>query len=219
MILNRLVELQAHTVIRKITETQAEYEFIENLIESQKPPYPESGHHYLIKTPFRYSLPVEPRYSSRFKAPFYTRNCLYAAREYRTSAYEYVYHWLSERIHISGLSQEPQGRTHFTVSFEDPDLFDLTSHPDVGKIMDRRHYGPSHRFMESHPEVNSILYPSCRDPQRGDCVVTFEINTLGKKPLSERSLYLIYEVSQKKCRIEDPLQKEDPLEIFWSDLC
>lgn len=218
MIVNRIVELQAHTVIRKITDTQEEYEFLEQLIESKKPRYPNTQHHYLIQTPFRYPLPVEPQYSSRFKPPFYTRNCLYAALLYRTSAYEYAYHWMSQRVHIPNLSQEPQARTHFTVTFEDPHLFDLHSNSELKKIMDRQNYGPSHQWIESHPEVSSILYPSSRDPEQGDCVVTFEIVTLGAQPLSERTLHFIYQASEKKCRIQDPLQKEKSWEINWEEV-
>lgn len=218
MILNRIVELQAHTLIRKITDTQEEYEFIEGLIESQKPPPLPADHHYLIKTPFRYPLPVEPKYAARFRPPFYHRNCFYGAELYRTSAYEFAYHWLKQRVHVAKLSQEPQPRTHFQVDFSDGGCIDVRQYPDIKKIMDRRNYGPSHRFIDSNPDISSILYFSCRDPQQGNCVVTFEINTLGKTPLTERTLNFVYQASQKKCFIQDPLLIEPQLEIAWDEV-
>ena len=218
MILHRIVELQAHTVIRKITDNQEEYEFIENLIESQKPPPLNTDHHYLIKTPFRYPLPVQPAYQGRFRPPFFHRNCFYGSETYRTSAYEYAYHWLMQRVHIYGLGQQPEPRTHFQVTFLDPDCLDLRNHPEIEKIMDRKNYAPSHRFIESNPDLTSILYPSCRDPERGNSIVTFEINTLGKQPLDERTLHFLYQTSEKKCLIQDPFLSEPPLEISWEEV-
>jgi len=218
MILHRIVELQAHTTIRKITDNQEEYEFIENLIEAQKPHSLTTSHHYLIKTPFRYPLPVPWQYMGRFKPPFYHRNCFYGSECYRTSAYEYTYHWLAQRVHIPSLSQEPQPRTHFQVNFLDSHCFNLKNHPKIKKIMDRKDYGPSHQFIQSHPKISSILYISCRDPQKGNCIVTFEIDTLGKNPLAERTLDFVYQASQKKCLIQDPLLNEPQLEIAWDEV-
>lgn len=219
MILNRIVELQAHTIVRKLTDNQAEYEFIENLIESQKPTPIDSDHHYLIKTPFRYPLPVPPIYASRFKPPFYHRNYFYGAQFYHTSAYEYAYHWLRQRVHIKNLSQQSQARTHFQVTFKDDHAVNLKEHTRHKKIMDRHDYGPSHQFVQSNPNVNSILYPSCRDPQQRTCVVTFKIETLGKTPLEERTLHFIYQTSQKLCCIQDSLGKDALLEIYWEEVC
>ena len=218
MILHRIIELQAHTVIRKLTDNQEEYEFIENLIESQKPRPVTTDHHYLIKTPFRYPLPVKPEYAGRFRPSFYHRNCFYGSELYQTSAYEYTYHWLVQRVHILKLSQEPQPRTHFQVSFSDRHCVDLRNHPEIKKIMDRKDYGPSHRFIESKPDVTSILYFSCRDPQKGNCIVTFEIGTLGKQPLKQRTLDFVYQASQQKCLIQDPLENDPQLEISWEEV-
>lgn len=213
--LHRIVELQAHTILRRLTDNAEEYEFIESLIESFKPQDPQTNHHYLIKTPFRYPLPVPPLYASRFKPPFYERNGFYGAGCFRTSGFEYGYHWLRQRVHIDALSQTPEPRTHFQTEFHDEDCFDLRSHQGVAALMDRKDYEPSHDFMRAHPEVRSLLYPSCRDPERGDCVLTFEIRTLGLEPKKERTLHLIYEASSKTCLLEDPVGKTPPLRVAW----
>lgn len=218
MKLNRIVELQAHTVIRKVTETQEEYELIENIIESFKPPLPKTKHHYLIQTPFRYPLPVPPLYAGRFKPPFYERNCFYGTLEFRTVVYEYGYHWLRQRVHVKGLSHEPQPRTHFKVGFRDPRCKDIRRLPKIKEIMDRNDYGPSHRFIREHPGISSALYPSCRDPQRGDCVVTFEIKTLGRAPESEKLLHLIYDPKNRACLIQDPMGTMMPMSIRWDEV-
>jgi len=218
MILSRIVELQAKTVTRKITDTQEEYDIIENLIESQKPSYPDTAHHYLIATPFRYDLPVEPQYAARFKPPYYDRNCFYGCYEYRTTVLEYGYHWLSQRVHTQGLSQEPQPRTHFKVRFNDPACVDIRKHSKIKNIMNRHDYTTSHDYVLKNKSITSILYPSCRDVEHGDCAVTFEINTLGKKPSSERTIHLIYDDKNKKCIIECPLEDEKNFEVLWEDV-
>lgn len=218
MILNRIVELQAKTVTRKITDTQEEYEFIENLIESQKPDYPKVPHHYLIATPFRYPLPVEPKYVARFRPPYYDRNCFYGCAEYRTTVFEYGYHWLSQRVHISGLSHESQSRTHFTVEFDDLKCIDIREDQQIEKIMNRNDYSSSHNYILENKDINSILYPSCRDPECGDCIVTFDIWTLGKQPISERRIYFFYDEKNKKCLAECPTGNMDKIQVLWDDV-
>lgn len=198
-----------------MTDNQEEYDFVESLIESFKPQEPKTDHHYLIKTPFRYPLPVPPLYAARFKPPFYERNGFYGAAHFRTSAFEYVYHWLRQRVHLPTLSQTPEPRTHFQVAFHDNSCLDIRKHKEVKSLMDRKNYGPSHDFIRAHPETRSLLYPSCRDPERGDCIVTFDIQTLDREPKGERTLYLIYESATQSCLIEDPLEKTAPMRINW----
>jgi len=216
--LNRIVELQAKTVIRQITDTQEEYDFIENLIESHKPPLPKTDHHYLIATPFRYPLPIAPEYAGRFKPPYYERNCFYGTLEYQTSVFEYGYHWLLQRVHLKGLSQQPQPRTHFKVKFKDPDCLDLRKHKRIKEMMDRHDYSSSHHFVLKQKNLTSLIYPSCRDPKQGSCVITFEINTLGKKPTSDKMIHLIYDEKNKKCLVESPLEWESRMEVVWEDV-
>lgn len=218
MILNRIVELQAHSVIRNITDNQEEYEYIENLIESKKPPSSNSFYHYLISTPFRYPLPVEPANIARFRPPFYNRNSFYGAEQFRTSAYEYAYHWLRQRVHIPDLSQEPQPRTHFKVSFNDPKIMDIRSRKNIDQIMDRNDYAASHKFINTQQNVTSIIYPSSRDPLRGNCVVTFEITTLGKDPKKERNLDFVYQSNQRMCIIQNPLSQKELYRIKWQEV-
>lgn len=213
--LHRIVEDQAsHTPTRTITETPDEYDFIEDLIEQSKPVIQTTTHHYLIKTQFRYPLPVLPKFSARFRPPHSQRNVFYGSLERQTSFYEAAYHWLQERIHVKDLGQTAEPRTHFTVEFIDPHSTDISKHKDIDRIMDRHDYSASHDFAQKHPNLSSIMYPSCREPQRGKCAAVFELMTLGEKPLSNEALFFIYNPDLRSCTIEG-LGVEPSVTIPW----
>lgn len=98
---------------------------------------------------------------------------------------------------------------------------DIRRHRDVKKIMNRDDYGASQAFMSQHPNLRSLIYPSCRDPERGASVAVFAIDVLGKKILKEHTLHLIYDESRQSCLIEDALG--DPIqsrlrEIAWAEV-
>jgi len=213
--LHRIVEDQAsHTPTRTITDTQEEYDFIESLIEESKPAIPDTNHHYLIRTQFRYPLPVLPKYAARFRPPHFHRNVFYGSFERLTSFYEAAYHWLRERIHVKGLSITPEPRTHFTVEFDDPKATNICKHRDISKIMDRKDYTRSHEFILENPHVSSIIYPSCRDPKNGNCAAVFDLMTLEERLDSTEPLYFTYDTNTKTCTISGP-QVDSPMVIPW----
>ena len=213
--LHRIVEDQAsHTSVRTITDTQEEYEFIETLIEGTKPEIELTEHHYLIRTQFRYPLPVAPEYAARFRPPFFHRNVFYGCFERITACYEAAFHWLRERVHVPGLSQTPEPRTHFEVEFNDPNAIDICRHQNIAQIMAKNDYSHSHRFIEDSPQASSIIYPSCREPKHQNCAAVFEVGTLGQRPLSMENLFFIYNSATRSCLITGP--NVDPaLVIAW----
>lgn len=215
LLLNRIVELQSKSVSHTTTDTQAEYDYIESLVELTKPKLPFNSHHYLIATSFRYPLPVAPEYLARFRPPFYNRNAFYGASHYETAVYESAYRFLRQRVHLVGLSVTPERRTLFRVGFNDPHLTDIKTRDDVKTLMDRNNYTPSHQFVLKNPAISSILYPSCRDPKKRDCVCTFDINTLAKKPRDEKNLQFLYDERSQSCRVEDAIGQKSPLVIEW----
>jgi hypothetical protein len=215
-VLHRIVEDQAsHTPTRTITDTQDEYNFIENLVEETKPPIPATNHHYLIRTQFRYPLPVLPKYQARFRPPFFPKNVFYGAFQRETSFYEAAYHWLRERVHVKDLSMTPEPRTHFTVDFDDSTATDLCNHPNITRIMDRNDYSASHDFIAKNVDVSSIIYPSCRDPRNGNCAAVFDLLALGERPLSTEPLLLIYDCVNKSCSMIGP-EVDPKIVIAWS---
>lgn len=213
--LHRVVEDQAsHTPIRAITDTQEEYDFIEDLIEQSKPAIPATNHHYLIRTQFRYPLPVLPKYTARFRPAHFHKNVFYGAFEKSTSFYEASYHWLRERIHVKTLSITSESRTHFTVDFDASTATDICKHRDIAKIMDRYDYTRSHEFVRKNPNVSSIIYPSCREPSNGHCAAVFDLMTLGERLNSVEPLYFTYHANTKTCTISGP-QVDSPMIVPW----
>jgi hypothetical protein len=90
----RVVEAQHVVATRKLVDSDAEQQLLEELIESAKPPLPAEAAgrdlHYLLTTPFRYP-PL--RHGSRF-AERHERSLWYGSRERRTAFAETAYYRL-----------------------------------------------------------------------------------------------------------------------------
>jgi hypothetical protein len=87
----RVIEAQHRVSTLKITDTQAEQELLESLIEASKPAVPkECEHlHYLLSTPFRYGAPYP--HGSRFRRAGLTPGVFYASDHVETAIAEAVF--------------------------------------------------------------------------------------------------------------------------------
>jgi hypothetical protein len=90
----RIVEGQHILSSRKLVDTAAEHEVLEQLLEETKPPLPSGpefhGLHYLLATPFRYPpLPYGSRFGSTLE-----RSIWYGAEELETALAEYAFYRL-----------------------------------------------------------------------------------------------------------------------------
>lgn len=86
----RLVESQEQVATLQLVDTLAEQALLEEMLETSKPPLPESaqGLHYLLKTPFRYPpLRWGSRFGSRFEPSLF-----YAAQRLETAMAEAAYY-------------------------------------------------------------------------------------------------------------------------------
>ncbi len=84
----RGVEAQHVIATLRLTDTRAEHETLEALIEQSKPPLPagSAAHHFLLFTPFRY----RPPYPSRFRRPA-DAGVWYGAEQLATACAEVAY--------------------------------------------------------------------------------------------------------------------------------
>jgi hypothetical protein len=217
----RMVEVEAESQSRLLTDTEEEYEFLERYIESSKPPYPPGDHHFLIRTSFRYEAPTPPEYAGRFKEPMSNVQGLYGSVYPQTTFYEVAFHWLRERVHLPSPTQTPEPRTLFSVSFQDSAEHDIASEPNIAELTSRIDYSASWQFVRNHPEVRSIIYPSCRCPQHGRNVFTRDIETLGRTPKALINFNLILRAREKSCYIihQTHDSRWPPLEISWTKVC
>ncbi len=86
--------------------------------------------------------------------------------------------------------------------------------------MDRRDLSSSHSIVKEHPEINTFLYPSCRAPDQGKCVVTYDIICLGFSPKSLNILSYSFNTKTNTCYVTSPVvpMKSLPLEISWAEI-
>jgi hypothetical protein len=168
----RVVEAQHRVSTAKLTDTTAEQELLEELIDQTKPRIPpECRHlHFLLFTPFRYAAP-RPQ-GSRFRRPGLTPGVFYAAESVDTAVAEACFHRLLffAESPATGWPLNAGEFTAFAVEYSTPLAVDLTRPP----FDDRRHiwqhptdYSGCQDFAElaRSEKIEVIKYSSVRDPR------------------------------------------------------
>lgn len=213
----RLVENQARVYGYKATLDEEEAIHLESMIEQSKPQLDFTEWDELIFTPFRYALPIQDKYSSRFCPPNSKRNAFYCSEQLITTFFEYSYHFMRQRIHLQLKKKrkinETGTRTSFSVSLEEEPNVDVSIQPGTLKIMAKSDYSESHRFAVAHYHADVIKYPSVRDPSRSSNYAVFKIERLGKHPKTEKQINYFYDYSKKTIHWID-----QDLTIAWSAL-
>ena len=125
----RGVEAQHLVATMRLVDAAAEQHLLEELLESNKPPWPAEGkdRHYLIATPFRY----RPRHESRFR-PAGAPGLWYGAETLAVACAEVAYwkwRFLSDSDALHGESLHTQ-HTFFEARASGP-CIDLTAPPWV----------------------------------------------------------------------------------------
>lgn len=207
--LARIVENQANLSSYNATKNEERAVLLEQLIEYTKPVNLYTDWHFLIATPFRYNPPYK---NARFRPRFAKRNVFYASSCDETACYEYGYHFMKERQHLS-VEPECAVRTLFYVTANDQQAVHLQTYTHYQKIMDKHDYSASHQFIADHAEAHFIIYPSCRDPEHRDNAAILEIGYLDKKPKWETSLKLFYDYQKKQLTWLDKR-----LSILWDEV-
>jgi hypothetical protein len=206
----RIVEYQASLSSYRATQNEDRAVQLELLIESTKPNNPYHEWHPLIATPFRYSPPYP---TARFRPPFSKHNIFYGALNSETALYEHAFHFMRERRPLKITSETGQ-RTLFSTDANNDKCIDLRQHKDCHAIMNKYDYSASHQFIENHPDINFILYPSCRDPKQRDNAAILDIHLLDKQPKDETSIKFFYDF-----RKETLTWIDHQLAIQWSEVC
>ena len=168
----RLVEAQHRISTSRLTDTLAEEERLELLIEQAKPPLPEQarGLHYLLATPFRYGHRSESRFRKAGERP----GIFYASETRRTCIREMSY-WRLRFFAASPAAKLPSTTTEylmFGIGVAADRALDLTAPPFVGKRAnwsDKKSYDGCQRFATSARAIATqlIRYESARDYDGG----------------------------------------------------
>ena len=167
---------------RKLVDSLAEQELLEELLEGAKPPAPDARAHYLLSTPFRY--PPLP-HGSRFGRPD-ERGIWYGSEGVLTALAETAYYRL---LFLEGTAADlgtvETGHTAFRVRCRATRGVDLTAAPfDAARAT----VAASDRYAQTQ-ELGAILrrdgvqalrYPSARDPGGGVNVAVLDVGAFGR---------------------------------------
>jgi hypothetical protein len=179
----RVVESQHQVSTRKLVDTAAEQELLEELIERAKPVDVTHGKiHYLLSTPFRYP-PL--RHGSRFGSR-HEQGIWYGSESLPAAFAEVAYYRF---VFLEGTSADLEGLTTeltaFRVHAHSQRGIDL-----VGQPFDRhrRTIASPSKYTESQSlgaamraaGVELFRYPSARDPDRGANAAAFTPGVFGK---------------------------------------
>ena len=175
----RIVEAQHRISTSRLTDTLAEEDRLELLIEQAKPRLPEAarGLHYLLATPFRYGH----RSASRFRQAGERPGVFYASESTETCLIEMAY-WRLRFFAASPAAQLPATTTEylmFGVGLVADRALDLTRPPFVKKRAnwtDKSSHDACQRFagLARGIAAQMIRYESARDTGGGINVALFD---------------------------------------------
>lgn len=203
----RVVEHQYTTATRKMVDTTAKQELLEDLLEASKPQYPAGiGHlHYLLKTPFRY-YPLSTR-GSRFRAAGARDGVFYASEHIRTALAEMSYYRLCffAESPATPLPRNEERLTAFTVKYKTPRALDLMAPPlnrQRKRWTDPSDYSETQRLAAEAraARIGAIRYESVRDAARGANVALLTPSAFVEpKPLTEQTWLLYLARTEASC--------------------
>jgi hypothetical protein len=180
----RVVESQHQIATRKLVESDAEQQVLEELIETVKPPDRSGAHlHYLLFTPFRYP-PL--RHGSRFGTRA-ERGLWYGSEALTTAFAEVAYYRL---LFLDGTTAElsvvATDLTAFRVTLKSGTGVDLTIGPFTAhspRISSPVSYAASQPLGSAmrHDGVEVFRYRSARDPASGLNVAAFTPRVFGRR--------------------------------------
>ncbi len=202
----RAVEHQHTVSTRKIVDTRAEQELLEEILEESKPQYPAGAEslHYLLKTPFRY-YPFP--HGSRFRRARSHEGVYYASEHIRTSLAEFAYY----RVRFFDASpQTPLPRadflvTVFSVKYASKHCLDLTLPPwlkERARWMHPTDYTATQDFADvaRAAKVDVLRYESVRDIAGSFNVALLSPKVFAtKQPIGQQVWMLYIAASEINC--------------------
>jgi hypothetical protein len=172
----RLVDAQYHVSLRKLTDSVAEQEMLEGLVDATKPAVPVEcrGLDLLLSDPFRYTL---YKNGSRFRRAGYTSGVYYAAEDARVAVAEKAFYKLLFYAESPDTPWpvNPFECTGFRVEVQSHRSLDLTEPPFDADASVWRHpveYEPCQKLADRArlDGAELLRYWSARSREGGVCV-------------------------------------------------
>lgn len=206
----RIVEDQFRSTTRKMVDTVAEHELLEQMIEDDKPKLKYYGDeasfkglHYLLLTPFRYPSPAT---GTRFGKGF-ERNIFYATLELKTAMCEKAFHRLDFLLASDGnIGGKSVNCTAFKVNVNTKLGIDLCKEPFASlrnEIASPISYKSSQELGSAMRKdgVEAFISYSARSKENGKNLNIFTPNAFGEKKSIEKT-FQIYSCYSTKDSVE-----------------
>lgn len=167
---------------RKLVDSLAEQELLEELLEGAKPPAPEARVHYLLSTPFRYPpLPHGSRFGRATE-----RGIWYGSETVATALAETAYYRL---LFLEGTAADlgtvETGHSAFRVrcrTARGVDFFVAPFDAVRATVAAPDRYAQTQELgaVLRRDGVQALRYPSARDPDDGVNVAVLEVGAFGR---------------------------------------
>ena len=207
----RVVEAQHQVSTTKITDTLAEQEILENILEETKPPIPRECEHlnFLLLTPFRYS--ARNPYGSRFRKPNAANGVFYAAEHPFTAMAEAAFRrtLFYAESPATPWPSNPGEYTAFACALKSARVTDVTRKPyleDKG-LYYLSDYSASQVFADAVRSLGFeiIRYKSVRDPEGGSNLALLSCTVFTRpEPLERMSWKLHLDAQGARALCESP---------------
>ncbi|MBO6868928.1 MAG: RES family NAD+ phosphorylase [Thalassococcus sp.] len=193
----RLVEAQHHVSTLKLTDSLAEQELLEDILEDTKPPVPSDCAHldYLLATPFRYR-PYP--HGSRFRRAGITPGVWYGAEHPNTALAEMAFYCVLFYAESPGtpFPNTAADYTAFAVPVKTATAVDLTSGElakDAAAWEHLTDYAPCQTLAEAARDIGAevIRYRSVRDPDGGANVAVLTCTAFARAKPTQRQTWRI----------------------------
>lgn len=192
----RAVEAQHRTSTRRLVDTAAEQERLEELLEATKPAYPAGAQRldYLLASPFRYGNPN----GSRFRPGGQRWGVFYAGESVRVALAEVAYHRMRFFLASAGtaLPRQSATLTVFSVRYQTLAGLDL-SRPPFAEYRESLSDPAVYSFTQAvgvqanRSGIAALRYWSARAPEPGHCMALFDLSSfVDARPRTRQTWYL-----------------------------
>lgn len=222
----RLVEAQHRVSTLKLTDTLAEQELLEDLIEETKPAIPQECRHldFLLATPFRYGAPYPA--GSRFRRAGRTFGVYYASETPATAVAEMSFYRLLFYAESPATPWPSDAAEYiaFSAAIATAGLLDLTRAPlseDRALWVELLDYSHCQAFADAARSAGAdvIRYQSVRDPDKGANLAILMCRAFSKPaPVDRQTWRIRLSPSGVQALCEFPRQAvEFPRKAFAAD--
>lgn len=209
----RAVESQAKASTMRLTDTLAEQELLEAVLERSKPQWPEAceGLHYLLATPFRYA--PYPR-GSRFRRAGQREGAFYCSELPQTAIAETSFYRLLFFAEAPGMKLPSSAVEHtvFAVRCHSSCALNLCEPPfdrDAEIWGQTSDYAGCQDLADAARSagIDAIRYASVRDPRGGmNCAVLSPAAFAVRHPIDEQTWHVFPSEQNVRAWCEHPMQ-------------